>query len=510
MPRKKKLLKEDPKRIKKALSEGRIDTAEPLRWAFMGDLIRFCEKVKVLEILNEATGSFERKSIPLMGKFLLIYIIRLLVGIPNIRGIKELLADYGVMRLLGFSNEVIKSGITNRGKANQYGEEYKRKAAIMDSFTIIDNISRFMLESVVNSHAKIIRNLVKLGIKFGEVFTLDSTIIHTSEKYPGAGKTSRKEKEDCKGSPQITIWGFKLFILYDIKTRIPIAMYIVSADKADCKYLLSLVEKGEENLGKGRIKVVVADRGFIDGNAMWKLKYEKGIDFIIPAKSKMDIWEDAISFREAAEKTEVMIERWKYGKGESGGYMVPGLRSYSEYNKEPVKSKKYRNGCVLNAVVVTIWRGKQISVGKEKVLLTSLDNNTAVDIIKKYRLRSYIENCGFRELKQATLLSALPKRKGNGTENSAYVHIALCVITATIFYAFIYWRKKRRKSKAQLKTDPIHMREFRKLTRIKPNAIFVLYKRYYAILTLDELLESAGIEQSYKKQRSRTGGHGCR
>ena len=96
MPRKKKLLKEDPKRIKKALSEGRIDTgtAEPLKWAFMGDLIRFCEKVKVLEILNEATGNFERKSIPLMGKFLLIYIIRLLVGIPNTRGIKELLADY--------------------------------------------------------------------------------------------------------------------------------------------------------------------------------------------------------------------------------------------------------------------------------------------------------------------------------------------------------------------------------------------------------------------------------
>lgn len=114
--------------------------------------------------------------------------------------------------------------------------------------------------------------------------------------------------------------------------------------------------------------------------------------------------------------------------GRAGGYMVPGLRSYSEYNKEPVKSKKYRNGCVLNAV----------------------------------------------------------------------------------FYVFIYWRKKRRKSKAQLKTDPIHMREFRKLTRIKPNAIFVLYKRYYAILTLDELLESVGIEQSYKKKPSRTGGHGCR
>ena len=156
----------------------------------------------------------------------------------------------------------------------------------------------------------------------------------------------------------------------------------------------------------------------------------------------------------------------------------PGLRSYSEYNREPAKSKKYRNGCSLNAVVVTIWRGMQIAAGKEKVLLTSLAGNTAVEIMQKYRLRSFIENCCFRELKQAAFLSCLPKRKGNGTENSAYIHIALCVISHTIFYAFIYWRRKRRRTKAQIKTDPNHLREFRKQTRIKSNAIFVLYKRF--------------------------------
>ena len=69
MPRKKKQLKEDPKKIKKAIRRGEIDTAEQLKWAFMGDLIRFCEKAKVLEVLNGAKGDFKRKSIPSPGRF---------------------------------------------------------------------------------------------------------------------------------------------------------------------------------------------------------------------------------------------------------------------------------------------------------------------------------------------------------------------------------------------------------------------------------------------------------
>lgn len=492
MPRKKKQLKEDPKKIKEALKNGEIDIAEPLRWAFMGDLIRFCEKVGVLDILNEATGSFKRKSIDIMGKYLLIYIIKLFVGITTIRGIKELLSDYGVMKLLGFNHDVISSGITNRGIANQYGNKHQRKSGIMDCFTILDNVAKFTLSSLIKCHRKIIRELVRIGIPFGDKYALDSTIIHTPESYPGAVMTSRKENDT-----KIKIWGFKLFILYDIKTRIPVAIEVVTAEKADPKYFLSIVQQGEENLGKNKIKLVVADKGFLDGSTMWKLKFEKGIDFVVPAKAQMIVWEDAIAFREAAEKAK-MIETWKYGKGDSGGYLVPGLKSYSEYNKEPVKSKKYCNGQAINAVVVTMWRGKQISSGKEKVLLTSLAGSSAIEVVKNYRLRSYIENCGFRELKQAAMLSKLPKRNSKNAENAAYSHIVLCVIAFVIFYAFILWRKERRRSKAQLKSDSIHLREFRKQTKYFTNPIFIAHERYYAILTFDEVLDAVGIRQTLK------------
>jgi len=497
MSRKIKELKEDPKKIKEALNKGVVDYAVPIKWAYMADLIRFIGKAKVFEILGNATGRFKRRSIPFVSKFLLIYIIKLFVGISSIRGMKELLSDYGTMKLIGFSHEEFSKGLCARGKGNQYGRKYIRKAGIMDTFTVTDNIARFNVKSVIGCHDAIIKEQVRQGVEFGEVYAVDSTIIETPEGYPGAGKTVREEREDCVGSTPAYIYGFKLFVVYDIKTRITVAMDIVSAEKPDSKYLFPMVEKAEQNLGRGKIKVIVADRGFIDGNSLWRLKYEKGIEFIIPAKRGMTIWEDAVGFRETAERAG-MVETWYYGKGESGGYFVPGLLSYGEYNKEPAKSKKYRNGCPLNAVVVTLWRGKKIAAGKEKVLLTGLSGGGATGIIKGYRLRSYVENCEFRELKQAAYLSLLPKRRGKDAENSAYVHIALSVITYTIFYAFLYWRKFRRRAKTQLKKDPIHLREFRKQTNLKPGAIFILDGRYYAILSIDEVFEALGIKQRFK------------
>lgn len=462
----------------------------------MPELIRFCEKSGIVKILSGTTGSFKRRSIQFVGKYLLIYVIKLFVGIPRTRGMEELLSDYGTMRLLGFSNKEYSEGLCARGKANQHGGEYKRRAGIMDIFTVTDNMARFCLKSVIGSHDGIVREQSRQGMQFGKIYALDSTIIQTSENYPGAGKTSR-EKESCKGSSPEYIYGFKLFVVYDIKTRITVAMHIVSAEEADSKYLFHMVEKAEQNLGKGKIEIIVVDRGFIDGHNLWRLKFEKGIDFIIPAKSNMIVWEDATGFRETAERAG-MVETWQYGKGESGGYLVPNLLSYGDYNKEPAKSKKYRNGCAINAVVVTIWRGKRIGNGKEKVMLTSLSGTSAIDVIRKYRLRSYIENCEFRELKQAAYLSRLPKRKGAGTENSAYIHIAVSVIAYTIFYAFIFWRKYRRKARTQLRKDPLNLREFRKQTKFRPNGIFILAGNDYAILSLYEVLEAIGVSQRLK------------
>jgi Transposase DDE domain len=46
-------------------------------------------------------------------------------------------------------------------------------------------------------------------------------------------------------------------------------------------------------VGKGVIKRLILDRGFVDGKNIGRCKSQWGIDVLIPMKKKMDIWEDA-------------------------------------------------------------------------------------------------------------------------------------------------------------------------------------------------------------------------
>lgn len=272
-------------------------------------------------------------------------------------------------------------------------------------------------------------------------------------------------------------------------------MYIVPANEDDHKYFLPVIKQGIHNCGRDRIKVVIADRGFLDGSQLWELKHRLGVDFIIPAKVGMIIREDAIGLRKEYDKKP--LAEWTYGKGKFQGYGVDGLRSYFEYNPAGEKNNRKTGGSPLNAVVVTTWRGKAISLEKQKVMLTSLPaEEDAASIVKGYRLRSLIENSGFRELKQAAYLKHLPRRKGKYVESAAYMHIMLCVFAHTLFYAFLGWRKKA----APEQPAGDCLREWRRRESIKKdNKVLILAdEKYYALFEVGELLDILGVKQKFK------------
>jgi hypothetical protein len=54
---------------------------------------------------------------------------------------------------------------------------------------------------------------------------------------------------------------------------------------AESPQLALLVEDLDQALGKGRVKLVIHDRGFIDGATVKRLK-ERGIDTLFPLKEK--------------------------------------------------------------------------------------------------------------------------------------------------------------------------------------------------------------------------------
>jgi hypothetical protein len=71
------------------------------------------------------------------------------------------------------------------------------------------------------------------------------------------------------------------------------ALAVVPGNAHECPVLYELVEQFVKQVGKGVIKRLILDRGFIDGKSLTRCKQEWDIDVLLPMKRKMDIWKDA-------------------------------------------------------------------------------------------------------------------------------------------------------------------------------------------------------------------------
>jgi len=71
------------------------------------------------------------------------------------------------------------------------------------------------------------------------------------------------------------------------------AVAVVPGNVHEGPVLYQLVADLVQAVGVGVIKLLILDRGFIDGKNLSRCKQEWGMDVLIPLKKKMDIWEDA-------------------------------------------------------------------------------------------------------------------------------------------------------------------------------------------------------------------------
>jgi hypothetical protein len=68
---------------------------------------------------------------------------------------------------------------------------------------------------------------------------------------------------------------------------------VVPGNAHEAPVLYELVENFVKQVGQGVLKLLILDRGFIDGKNLTRCKQHWGIDVLLPMKKNMDIWEDA-------------------------------------------------------------------------------------------------------------------------------------------------------------------------------------------------------------------------
>ena len=91
---------------------------------------------------------------------------------------------------------------------------------------------------------------------------------------------------------------YKLVSLIHVNRKLDfffvVAARVVAGRRHECPILYELVEEVVRAVHKGFIKVLIVDRGLIDGERMGHLKQKLAIDTIVPLRTNMDLYADAI------------------------------------------------------------------------------------------------------------------------------------------------------------------------------------------------------------------------
>nr|MDQ3397837.1 hypothetical protein [Deinococcota bacterium] len=143
--------------------------------------------------------------------------------------------------------------------------------------------------------------------------------------------------------------------------------------------------------------------------------------------SNMRITQDAQSLAQELPDHDYLFFAQRPGDDKQQGEVqlrgVRGLITYEQYgdaeHQKRINRKDFQPNPI-NALLIQSYNGKLAESGKEKVFLTSLPVNDPLIIYDAYDLRSLIENCLFRELKQGWNLLAFPKKTEDAVRGHVY------------------------------------------------------------------------------------------
>ena len=389
-------------------------------------------------------------------QFVLLYLLKVLVGGQSMHELPRVLfSDLGLMELVGFNAQQCEAGLTKRGDAQR---KTKKKQGPLTAQCLADNISTLGEEEMERLFNQMVPLLARWGMFTGKlVVALDGSKLPTPQSYEGCGKLKQTRSVKAKGQKEpVTeayyVYGWKVLVLIEVQTRLPLAMKVVKIQDYEGSWLLPLLEQAQQNLGThAHIETIVIDRGYLDGEDLWRV-HQKGLRFVIVGKANMTVVQDAQGIAKG-ERAVVRERVVTHGHGKNATHQrlrtevvgVSALTSYDSYGEAEhtqYASRRDYSGQPINAVVVRRWENR-VPKGGGTVYLTNGEVSDPFRIFDTYDWRSVIENGIFKEGKHPWHLLRFPKR----TEAAVVVHCFFTLLVMGLCTAFRLWQ-------AQVATTP--------------------------------------------------------
>jgi hypothetical protein len=467
----------------------------------LDEFFHFLDEIEVLTLWQGLQGEGMEREMVAFFQYVMLYGMKTLYGIEAMDALPALLfSDEAAMRLAGFNATQVRQGICRRSHEKRKGD--KAPGPICPD-TLANNIVKLATETMEKFLNGTVQALAKAGV-FPKQVTgiLDGTDLETTEKYEGCGQVTRKRKiRDKRGKihqVEVTVYGWKLIVLIEAMTKIPLAAKVVKIHEHEASFTRQLIGQAHANLaGHAGLCKMLFDRGFLDGADLWWLEQER-ISFVVPAREDMAVTVDARALATAGEGVtsgrRVLEVRHGQGKTawterlETEVVGIEGLTSYDQYGSEEHARRRNRKDFranLLNAVVVRKWNSRDYGPGGKTVFLTNLSVKEPLKPFDDYDDRSLIENCCIKENKQAWNLKHPPQK----TERAIQVHV---FFTLAIFGLATAYRQLA--ERAALGQEPLGWKRWRRqLIQQNRNKVIIFAGGYYGIFHVAEYSLLLGV-----------------
>ena len=412
----------------------------------------FLKDLGMLEAFEQVSLTGVKRTLVPTVQFVLLYFLKVLLGGESMNELPRVLfSDLALMELVGFNAHQCETGLTKRGDASR---KTKKKQGPITAQCLADNICKLTREEMEQLFNTMVQLLVGRGLFAGALLVaLDGSKVPTPESYEGCGKIKQTRKVKGKGqkepvTEEYYLYGWKVLVLIEVQTRLPLAMKLVSIQDYEGKWLVPLLEQAQQNLGtSAHIETIVVDRGYLDGEDLWRV-HQKGVIFVICGKANMAVTQDAqgLARDERAIVRERVVRRG-HGKTATDQRLrtelvgLEALTSYDQYGDAAYTQNAHRSDYVgqpINAVVVRKWENRVPKTGGT-VYLTNGEVRDPFVVFDTYDWRSVIENGLFKEGKHPWHLLNFPKR----TEAAVVVHCHLTLLVMGLTTAFRLWQKQQ-------------------------------------------------------------------
>ena len=470
----------------------------------------YLQEIEVFALLEHLDPKKQqRKNIPFM-QLVLVFLMKVVGSIKTIDEISDLLlTDELLMSMCGFNAHQVKNGSCDRGtKLRKTPIPEIRGSLCVD--TVANHVVTITPRRIENFFNRCIQQLAKQGVFPKKIHAAcDATLYETTSKFKGCGCVTHKVKVKARGyrkvgelkEVSVTLYGWKVWAIYEIKTGIPLAIKIDTIEKPDNLHILRVLEQAKENVKpSSRIDSLVIDRGFLDGKVLYQID-QQGIEFVIPLKRSMEATKDARQLALDSENFPPVTRKVElvhgYGKKKYTQKVittlvgVPDLLTCDWFNPEGSKAnttKKDYEPIPLNAVVVKQWDNQIPPLEKQVVFITNVDVKDPFIAFDRYDDRSLIENKLFREVKQNWHFEHPPKKTKQGVFVQVYMIMAMKALTT----AYLKWQEKQLKLEALGKPSTWQMYR-RKLKVINRNKLIVFVGQCFGIFPSHEVFMLANV-----------------